>query len=704
MSLPADGPDPDSPPTNRLASETSPYLLQHRHNPVDWYPWGPEAWERARREDKPVLVSIGYAACHWCHVMEHESFEDEAVARRQNELVVSIKVDREERPDVDEIYMEALQLMRGQGGWPLNVFCLPDGRPFFGGTYFPPAGRQGLPSWPHVLNAVADAYRERRDEIDGQATQLIDHMARQPGPLEDGESPPDPALTRRAAADQIMGAYDPQFGGFGAAPKFPQPFYLALLLQHAVAENDARAREQFLDTLRSMAAGGMYDQIGGGFHRYAVDQRWLVPHFEKMLYDNALLAPLYLDAHRLSGDPVFRRVAEDTLDYLLREMITPEGAFYASTDADSEGVEGKFFVWSLDEVREALGDDAALFATYYDVSEGGNFEGASILHVARPLAEAAAEHGLDEQEAAQRLAAARRVLYDVRARRVPPATDTKIIAAWNGLAIDALARGAAILDAPRFLDAARRAAGFLLRTLRTEPGPKGGGLLRVYAGGRAAVPAFLEDYAGLADGLLSLYEAGAGERWFVASCSLAEEMLDRFWDPEGGGFFTTGAANERLVSRSKPTHDGATASGNSAAARLLARLYALTGDGAYADRLQTMTAAFGVILERAPVMMTGFVATADWLPRHQAVAVVGPGDAPDTRALLRTVWADPPGTAIVMQHDPDGASAESTVPQLAGKGAVDGRATAYVCHGFACSAPVTTPQALRDLLAAAPPS
>ena len=569
MAPPDDAPRNPPPHTNRLADETSPYLLQHQHNPVDWQAWGDDAWQRARDEDKPVLVSIGYAACHWCHVMERESFEDEGLAARQNELFVSIKVDREERPDVDEIYMEAVQLMRGQGGWPLNVFCLPDGRPFFGGTYFPPVARQGMPSWLQVLDSVAAAYRERRADLEGQAAQIVAHLEQAPGPLEPGEERADPAAARRAAVAQIMKSYDKRFGGFGGAPKFPQPFFLALVLQHAVADNHPLARDQVLATLRQMAEGGIYDQLAGGFHRYSVDERWLVPHFEKMLYDNALLVPLFLDAARLSGDSFFSRIAEETLDYLLREMRTPEGAFYASTDADSEGEEGKYFVWSLDEVTALLGGDAPLFARYYDVSEEGNFEGRNILHPRMPLAQAAAWYQQEEDAAAETLAAARATLLAARAERVPPATDTKVIVAWNGMAIDALARGGAILDAPRFIDAAREAAAFLLDKMR--PAGDAGGLLRIFAGGRASVPGFLEDYAGLADGLLSLYEATGEERWFVEARQIADAMLTRYWDRDAGGFFTTGSRNEALVSRKKPTYDGATASGNSQAARVLAR-------------------------------------------------------------------------------------------------------------------------------------
>ncbi|MEE9278309.1 MAG: thioredoxin domain-containing protein, partial [Dehalococcoidia bacterium] len=570
--------------TNRLIHETSPYLLQHAHNPVDWYAWGPAAWERAKAEDRPVLVSIGYAACHWCHVMERESFENQAIAKRQNELFVSIKVDREERPDIDEIYMETVQVMRGQGGWPLNVFCLPDGRPFFGGTYFPPTRRMNMPSWPQVLEATAKLYGEQKEQILAQAGQLLQQISRRP-PTVPAEEVASPSALLKQAAAAIKGSYDGQHGGYGGAPKFPQPTLLGLLLQHAVSHSDAEVRDQVLFTLRKMAEGGMYDQLGGGFHRYSVDAEWLVPHFEKMLYDNALLPPLYLDAARLSGDPWFARIAEETLDYLLRDMRASEGAFYASTDADSEGEEGKYFVWSLDEVTDRLGaEDAALFARYYDVTAQGNFEGQNILHPQISVAGLARAQGASEDETTATLERGREALRRARTQRVPPTTDTKVITSWNGLAIDALARGGSMLPAPRFIAAAESAADFILGTLRRD-----GGLLRIFAGGRASVPAFLDDYAALADGLLSLYEATGNERWFSAAEELVTEMIAKFWDDDDGGFFTTGSDTEALITRSKPTHDGATPSGNSLAARAMARLYALTSDGTLADRVEAMS-------------------------------------------------------------------------------------------------------------------
>ena len=680
--------------TNRLAGESSPYLLQHAHNPVDWYPWGDEAWEIARRENKMVLVSIGYAACHWCHVMERESFENEAIAARQNELAVNIKVDREERPDVDEIYMQAVQLLRGQGGWPLNVFCLPDGRPFFGGTYFPPERRMGMPSWPEVLEAVGQGFRDRRSQVDEQAEELVRHLHAPASMKPAAETPAAAVLASGARA--VMDTFDARWGGFGGPPKFPQPYLLRLLLQHAAANDDQQASDQALFTLRKMAEGGMYDQLGGGFHRYSVDGQWLVPHFEKMLYDNALLVPLYLDAWRLSHDEFHARIARESLDYLLREMRSPEGVFYSSTDADSEGEEGKYFVWTPDETVRLLGtEEAEIFDRYYGVSPHGSFEDKSILHPTMSVEAVAKWYQKDETDAAAIIERGRATLLAERAGRVPPATDTKVIASWNGMAIDALAQGGAVLGEPRFTAAAEAAAAFLMEALRSADG-----LSRIYARGRASIPAFLEDYAALADGLLTLYEAGGDERWFVEARALAEEMLAKFWDEENGGFFTTGRDNEALITRFKPAHDGATPSGNSHAAKVLARLYALTGESLFVDRFEATARAHALLLERAPTAMPLLVTSLDWLRRHQTVALVGDPVSPAARALGDVVRRDYHPTAVLAQRalDATGAPAATQVPQLAGKELVDGGPAAYVCQGFSCSAPVTDPRELSELL------
>ena len=553
-----------------------------------------------------------------------------------------------------------------------------------------------MPGWPDVLRSVATAYEQQRDKVETQGQAIIERIEGRATALEDG-SLPDQDDSFRLAADAIMQNYDAREGGYGGPPKFPQPFFLGLLMQDAMAHGDERAKEQVLWTLRKMAEGGIYDQLAGGFHRYSVDAKWLVPHFEKMLYDNALLPPLYLDAARLSGDPFYARIAEETLDYVVRELRTPEGAFYASTDADSEGVEGKYFVWSLDELNAIVGADAELFATYYDVSQDGNFEGTNILHVTAPMEQAAEAVGTDTKRVSSRLAAARAKLLSVRAERVPPATDTKVIVAWNGMMIDALARGGAQLDAPRFVEAAVAAAAFQLNTLRT--GAADGTLHRIYAGGRVSVTAFLDDYASLADGLLSLYEATGDERWFREARNLVEEMLARYWDDELGGFFTTGAGNERLVARNKPVYDGATPSGNSLAARAMARLYALTSDGTLAERLEALVAAHGAILAKAPTMLPLLGTTRDWLSRHQSVAIVGP-DLASSQDLVDAVRGGPPRNTILMRHV---SGAPSDVPQLQGKVSINDAPTAYVCHGFTCSKPVTSVAELTELLAAGLP-
>ncbi len=694
---------------NRLARETSPYLLQHANNPVDWYPWSAEAWARARAEDKPVLVSIGYAACHWCHVMEHESFENEQIAALQNELVISIKVDREERPDVDEIYMDAQQMLHGHGGWPLNVFCTPDGRPFFGGTYFPPQRRTGMPGWPDVLNGVTRAFREQRDQVEQQATQLTQHLNLRVE-LAGEELTESPAQIRSRTATALLQAADRTHGGFGGAPKFPQPFYLQLLVQQALdaaASNRHDARRQLALSLRQMAEGGIYDQLAGGFHRYTVDQIWLVPHFEKMLYDNALLIPLYLDAARLLAETaaaeevddaaLFRRIARETADYLLDGLQTPEGAFFASTDADSEGVEGKYFVWTRDELHALLdAPDAEIACRRWGVDVGGNWEGHSILHAAQEPAAVARWLDRPMAEVEASLERSRQTLLSHRATRIPPATDTKIIAAWNGMAIDALAQAGAVLEAPRFTNAAARAARFILDQMRAADG----GLLRIHSAGRASVDAFVEDYAALADGLLSLYEATGEETWYAEARALIDDMIDRFWDHEGGGFFTVGRGGEQLIAQRKPTQDGATPSGNALAARALARMYALTAEGRYADLITAMRATFSAYLSKAPTMLGLFVSVEDWLREHRSVALVGPAGDAELAQMRRDLWSGAPRPMVIMQR----AEGATSVPQLADKPQRDGQPTAYVCQAFACSAPVHSAADLRRVLDEALPS
>ncbi|MDE2986846.1 MAG: thioredoxin domain-containing protein [Chloroflexota bacterium] len=681
---------------NRLARETSPYLLQHANNPVDWYPWGDEAWARARAEDKPVLVSVGYAACHWCHVMERESFENDAIAALQNDLVVSIKVDREERPDVDEIYMDAQQMLHGHGGWPLNVFCTPDGRPFFGGTYFPPQRRTGMPGWTDVLQGITQAFREQRDKVEQQATELTRHLNLRVE-LAGEDLTESPAQVRSRAATALLQAVDRTHGGFGGAPKFPQPYYLQLMVQQALdesASNRADARQHLSHSLRKMAEGGIYDQLAGGFHRYAVDEIWLVPHFEKMLYDNALLIPLYLDAYRMADDPadaeLFSRIARETSDYLLDGLQTPDGAFYASTDADSEGVEGKYFVWTRDELHELLdSQDAEIACRRWGVDVGGNWEGNSILLAAQSPEDVARWLNLTPAEVETSLARSRQTLLEHRATRIPPATDTKIIAAWNGMAIDALAKAGSVLQEPRFIDAAERAARFIVDNMRTQEGA----LLRIHSAGRASVDAFVEDYAALADGMISLYESTGDESWYTEARSTIDTMIERFWDHDGGGFFTVARDGEQLIAQRKPTQDGATPSGNALAARALARMYALTADGRYADLIEAMRATFSAYLSKAPTMLGLFVSVEDWLTDHRSVALVGPADDPEIEQMRRNLWSGEPRPLVVMQQS----AGTTLVPQLADKPQQNGRPTAYVCQAFACSAPVHSAAELRSV-------
>src|SRR5215213_5399398 len=556
--------------TNRLASETSPYLLQHAENPVDWYPWSEEALARAREEDKPILVSIGYSACHWCHVMEHESFENPEIAAKMNDLFINIKVDREERPDLDAIYMTAVQALTGHGGWPLNVFVTPDGVPFYGGTYWPPEDRMGLAGFTKVLEAVSDAYQNRREEVLENAEQIREYLtkATEATPRADDLKP---AILDEALRGQSR-SFDGENGGFGGAPKFPQPATLEFLAKYYRRTDDDRAAKMLRLTLDKMAAGGMYDQIGGGFHRYAVDAVWLVPHFEKMLYDNAQLVRVYLDAYRAFGDENYRRVVTETLDYVVREMTGPEGGFYSTQDADSEGEEGKFYVWSPTEIAEVLGpDDARVVARYYGVTPGGNFEGHSIFNVPRPPAAVANELGISVDRLTDVVASARPKLYAAREQRVHPGRDEKALTSWNGMMLRAFAEASRTLSRADYRDVARRNAEFLLSKLRRD-----GRLLHTYKDGQAKLNGYLEDYANLIDGLIALYEATFERRWIEEAISLTNTMVAEFTDAEGIGFYDTGASHETLVSRPRELHDGATPSGNSVAISVLLKLAVMT--------------------------------------------------------------------------------------------------------------------------------
>ena len=680
---------------NRLAAETSPYLLQHKDNPVEWYPWGPEALGRAKVEDKPILVSIGYAACHWCHVMEHESFEDEATAALMNEAFVCIKVDREERPDVDGIYMSAVQAMTGHGGWPLNCFLTPDGVPFFGGTYWPPAERMGMPSFRRILASVAEAWQDRRDAVAENAAQLGEYLQRS------SRSAPAPGdlttATLDAAAAALAEDVDPQHGGFGGAPKFPQPVVIDFLLRHHRRTGDERSRGMAELTLDRMAAGGLYDHVGGGFHRYSVDAVWLVPHFEKMLYDNAQLARVYLDAARALGHDRYRRVATETLEYVAREMTSPEGGFYATQDADSEGEEGRFYVWTPAEIDAVLGaDDGRVVRAYYGVTERGNFEGRNILNTPRPAATVAAELGMAEDALLATVAATRTKLYDSREQRVHPGRDEKIITAWNGLMLRAFAEGSTVLGRRDFLGLAERNADFVLTRLRTDDGR----LRRTAKDGQAKLDGYLEDYAFLADGLLALYQATFDRRWVEAAISLAETMVADFADPEGDLFYDTGAHHETLVARPRDLQDGATPAGNSVAAEALLRLAALTGRDEWARRAEGILRTLANPMAEHPTAFGQFLCAADLaLAGVRELTLVGSPTDTTFRDLARQVTDRYEPNLVAARFDPAEPDLADLLPLVADRPMRDGQATAYLCERGACLPPVTDPAALASLLA-----
>jgi len=675
---------------NRLADETSPYLLQHRDNPVDWYPWGAEALERARAEDRPILLSIGYSACHWCHVMEHESFEDDATAALMNEHFVSIKVDREERPDIDSIYMAAVQGMTGHGGWPMTVFLTPEGVPFYGGTYFPPEPRHGLPSFRQLLGAMAQAWRERRGDVDRSAEEIRASLM-SGGALRAPAGPLSVSITERAA-HQLATRFDARWGGFGGAPKFPQPMTIDVLLRHWKRVASPEALQMASHTLRMMHAGGMYDHVGGGFARYSVDAQWLVPHFEKMLYDNALLARAYLHGYQATGDASFRTVVEETLDFTLRELTGPEGGFYSSLDADSEGEEGRFYLWTPEQVDEVVGaEDGALVRGWFGVTEGGNFEERNIFHTWRDPVEVAADAGVTTDELQAAIARARPLLYAARAKRVWPGRDDKVLTSWNAMMLHAFADAARVLDRPDYLEVAIRNAGFLLGTLRAD-----GTLLRTYKDGRARIGAFLEDHAFLADALVTLYETTFDPRWLREARELAEAMLERFWDDAEGIFHDTAIDAETLVVRPRDVYDNATPSGNSAATLALLRLAELTGTERFREVAERVLASFAEPMARYPGAFGHLLSALDlFLAVPQEVAIVGRPGEPDTDALLRVVRRSYlPNTVVALRRPDEGEEAAELIPLLARRAAIDGAATAYVCERFACQRPVTTPEEL----------
>ncbi|HET9490325.1 MAG TPA: thioredoxin domain-containing protein [Methylomirabilota bacterium] len=660
--------------TNRLANETSPYLFQHAHNPVDWYPWGEEAFTKARAEDKPVLLSVGYSACHWCHVMERESFEDRDIARLMNEHFVNVKVDREERPDVDQIYMQAVQAMTGHGGWPMTVFLTPDGVPFYGGTYFPPVPRHGMPAFPQLLEALAEAWRTRRGEVLESSGRLAAELNRTERLRNAAQLLTDEVLFSAFAG--VSAQFDERQGGLGGAPKFPQPMLWEFVLRFWKRTGNPTAGAMTRTTLTRMARGGIYDQLGGGFHRYSVDAQWLVPHFEKMLYDNAQLASLYLAAWQAFSDDEYRRVAEETLDYILREMTDPLGGFYSSQDADSEGEEGKFFVWTGDEIESALGPDSEAALRYWGVDRGSNFEGRNVLWVP----------GAPDPAA---IAGARQRLREVRERRVRPARDDKVLVAWNGLACRAFAEAGLALRRPDYVAAAVRNAEFVLGAMQAD-----GRLLRTWKSGEARLKGYLEDYAMMAAALLEVYQATLDGHWLDEARQLADQMLALFWDEAVAGFYDTGSDHERLIVRPRNLFDNAVPCGSSVAIETLLRLRVLTGETAYEKKALAALRPMADLLSRHPAGFGRFLCALDFNlgPVVEVALVDGPRGG--LEPLLAEVYSRYlPNRVVAGVRDGDGAPS-ATIPLLEGRVAVDGRATAYVCRNYVCDLPVTEPAAL----------
>jgi uncharacterized protein YyaL (SSP411 family) len=672
---------------NRLADETSPYLLQHAHNPVDWYPWGAEALARAREEDKPIFLSIGYAACHWCHVMERESFENHEIAAIMNEHFVSIKVDREERPDLDDVYMGAVQAMTGSGGWPMSVFLTPDLQPFFGGTYFPPEDRHGMAGFPRVLEAVADAYRTRRAEVEQQGRMLANHLKSQLA-VPSGERD-----VRREQLDAAVGrlatTFDSAHGGFGGAPKFPAPMTLEFLLRSWRRTGEATTLAMVTRTLDAMAEGGINDQLGGGFARYSTDARWLVPHFEKMLYDNALLAHAYLEGYRATRTERYAEVARSTLDFVLDELRTDEGGLASALDADSEGEEGRFYVWSYDEFMSVLtdagldDDDRSLLAAYWGISEGGNWEGTNILH--RPggvMADAAlVDRG-------------REALLAARAARVRPARDDKQLAAWNGLALRALAHGALVLSDDRYLGATGDLVGFIERGLVRD----GDRLWRTARAGRAHTPAFAEDYLAVADGLLGAHAALGDAEPLLLARRLVDTAVRDFWDDQGGTFVDTSSEHDRTIAQPRGLVDNATPSANSIGADVLQRLALLTGDGDLDRRARSILRAVAPALDRQPSAFGRMLCAADRMLGAQVDVVVASGSAAPDGVQLRRAASRPFVPDLVLTSVAPGAP-HAEWPLYEGKVARDAAATAYACRGYACDAPTSDARTLEGQVA-----
>ena len=673
---------------NRLINETSLYLQQHANNPVDWYPWSEEAFDAARRRDLPVLLSVGYSSCHWCHVMERESFENPEIAAMMNEMFVSVKVDREERPDVDSVYMTAVQAMTGHGGWPMTVFLTADGSPFYGGTYFPPEDRGGLPSFPRVLATISDAFKNRRADVLSSGSQIVNHInqtfasARSVEPLTDA--------VLRSAFEQLARQFDDRSGGFGLQPKFPQPQTLEFLLRYHRRTGIPAALDMVELTLDKMAAGGIYDQIGGGFHRYSTDAFWLIPHFEKMLYDNALLARLYTHAYQATRNPSYARVAQGVLDYVLREMRHSDGGFYSAQDADSEGVEGKFFVWRPEQLARVLGrQDAQIVADYFGVTNEGNFEGMSVLNVLHSPAEVASRHSLSPDELDALIESASARMLAERSQRIAPLTDTKIITSWNGLMMAAMAEAGAVFGRDDYLQAARDNASFILE--RMTPG---GRLRRTDGDSPNGAQGFLDDYSHLIDGLLALHAADGDLRWLLDAEKLTRQAVALFWDPLQSRFYDTGGDQESLIIRPRDVTDNALPSGHSMMTGALIRLSIITGDGDLRTMASDSLRSVRDIMIQFPTGAGHWLSVLDFYlsDQKEAVIVTTLGyDGPEE--MLRRI-ASAYQTSAVVVSAPEDAAAASEWPVFRGRSVIKGRPTAYVCRNYACQLPTTNPDTM----------
>jgi uncharacterized protein YyaL (SSP411 family) len=680
--------------TNRLIHETSPYLKQHAHNPVDWYPWGLEALERARREDRPIFLSIGYSTCHWCHVMAHESFENEGIAALMNKHFINIKVDREERPDLDDTYMTAVQLMTGRGGWPMSVFLAPDLKPFYAGTYFPPEDRGGMPGFPRILQALSEAYQQKRDTV-VKMGQEVESRLKTLAEMAGAGREFSPAELSQAAAT-LKQDFDRVHGGFGGAPKFPRALELNFLLTQYRTASDREALEMVAQSLEKMARGGIYDQVGGGFHRYTVDGEWVVPHFEKMLYDNALLVPLYLAHYQVSGSPLSRRVARETLDFVLRDLGAPQGGFYSAWDADSEGEEGKFYVWSLPEIKDVLGDDAPLAAAAWGLTAAGNFEGKNILTLPGSDEELATSFGLTAEEVGRALKAARERLFSVREGRVKPHRDEKVIVAWNGLMLSALALGAQVLGDKKYYEAAARGTKFLLTELWRD-----NQLLRIWSDGRAGIPGFLDDYAALANACLDLYETDFHPAWLTAAISLGDRLHDLFLDDTDGTYFYVAKDQEATLVRSKSVHDQSVPAGNSLAARLFWRVWRFTEKDQYQQRYQAILHRFQAQATENPFGFSHYltVVALSLLPPLDLTLVGDPGKSQMNSLLSEVYRRFLPERRLVLKNPADAARVEELVPASQDYAPMGAEPVAYLCHNFSCQPPFGDPKELAAKLA-----